>query len=135
MQAGLLRFSGVNRPGLIEAFIIILRSSFPYRGFPGLIAPASLKRCAALRFFSSVGERFSGVNRPGLIEAKKLGASRGSACAGFSGVNRPGLIEANSRSRDAARGRGGFPGLIAPASLKQEFPLQRRRRTATVFRG
>ena len=39
-------------------------------GFPGLIAPASLKRLIPLPP-SRLKPRFSGVNRPGLIEASK----------------------------------------------------------------
>ena len=61
------RFSGVNRPGLIEARRKSSSARTATTGFPGLIAPASLKvQNLALR---SAGRRvFSGVNRPGLIE-------------------------------------------------------------------
>ena len=100
-------------------------------GFPGLIAPASLK---PFEFPSVVfrQDSFSGVNCPGLIEARFTDQSLDRIIA-FSGVNCPGLIEA--RAGDTSEGRSpGFPGLIAPASLKLVLHRPDLRR-GDVFRG
>ena len=78
-------------------------------GFPGLIAPASLKH------------RHSG--------------RRHVRAGGFSGVNRPGLIEAKTKVPFSITGDIGFPGLIAPASLKLPQRPYQRRIVVVVFRG
>ncbi len=61
-------------------------------GYPGLIAPASLKHCI-ISIFTITLYSLSGVNRPGLIEANGNGLDWPVHCW-LSGVNRPGLIEA-----------------------------------------
>ena len=86
------------------------------RSFPGLIAPASLKRPPS-RNRPRHPAGFSGVNRPGLIEAYSRTFPTFSGRR-FSGVNRPGLIEAARSASRIPPSRPGFPGLIAPASLK-----------------
>ncbi len=83
--------SGVNRPGLIEA----RRPGAvrpPLSGYPGLIAPASLK-LGVTSMDVPTDQVLSGVNRPGLIEAVVI----------YSLYSSP-LVR--------------YPGLIAPASLK-----------------
>ena len=82
---------------------------FPPQGFPGLIAPASLKP-------------------PRRISARIVQAE-------FSGVNCPGLIEARGTAVSASPDRSRFPGLIAPASLKLSSWYQTPVRIVAVFRG
>ena len=80
----------------------------PVEGFPGLIAPASLKR-AGDGVPQVVHALFSGVNCPGLIEAfwTMLRCLTGAA---FSGVNCPGLIEAQRVCSDRSPPRTVFRG-------------------------
>ena len=89
-------------------------------GFPGLIAPASLKPAPLLTAMLAAQPGFPGLIAPASLKhsfrCRSLPARRR-----FSGVNRPGLIEARAARRSLATGRVGFPGLIAPASLKLEF--------------
>ena len=73
-----MKFSGVNCPGLIEANLGQLRLDESAQRFPGLIAPASLKRVRALSLRRR-RDRFSGVNCPGLIEASSGAISTTSA--------------------------------------------------------
>ena len=82
----------------------------PQKGFPGLIAPASLKPESEYD-----------------LEQKEM--------KGFSGVNRPGLIEARTTRQTCFRPPLGFPGLIAPASLKRMADIVSARRPEAVFRG
>ena len=71
-------------------------------GFPGLIAPASLKRGSLISPFRR-SALFSGVNCPGLIEAMMNAAGLRRRMM-FSGVNCPGLIEAVLRMIHLAGG-------------------------------
>ena len=122
-------------------------------GYPGLIAPASLKPSGAPGP-EAESSRLSGVNRPGLIEAPEAELRR-LPCYSYpgliapaslklfhqqprvGGVHRyPGLIAPASLKRDPVRLPAGrddrYPGLIAPASLKQRhagrFRRSKRRR-------
>ena len=82
---------------------------YPNTGFPGLIAPASLKA------------DFHPEARP-------------SAARGFPGLIAPAsLKEAIKKGLCAAH--NGFPGLIAPASLKEIAMPQACRARRKVFRG
>lgn len=89
----LVRFPGYSCPGLIEAAHRCLRRGRRWREFPGIHAPASLKRVAPLG-----RESGSGVFR-GLC---------------------PGFIEVLIRRREGQHGYGVSQGFHAPASLKQE---------------
>ena len=61
-------FSGPKSPGLVEALIRRSISSGAVSRFPGLKAPASLKRVAADMDALAV-DVFSGPKSPGLVEA------------------------------------------------------------------
>ena len=102
-------------------------------GFPGLIAPASLKHprgsCRPAR-----APWFSGVNRPGLIEAGSLTAGRFNRLRGFPGLIAPASLKLPRIAALNGVDRAGFPGLIAPASLKQPS-FRRTFRRSSGFPG
>ena len=85
--------SGAFRSGLIEAVLVCTLFRSFFQGYPGLFAPASLKR-----------HRFS----PTIARASPL-----------SGAFRSGLIEALFLCADGRCREKGYPGLFAPASLKR----------------
>ena len=101
--------SGAYSPGLIEAASVRSTSApAPMRAYPGLIAPASLKRHAVAdnRDHSNhlAGAGLSGAYSPGLIEAEPAvirpsdwdpaDAYRARLRRDLSGAYSPGLIEA-----------------------------------------
>ena len=90
-------------------------------GFPGLIAPASLKQVAdpAVLEILILGRRFPGLIAPASLKPRRR-AHSASEHLEFSGVNCPGLIEATASFGLRFSVRPSFPGLIAPASLKRQ---------------
>ena len=91
------------------------------RGFPGLIAPASLKRPPS-RWRRRRPERFSGVNCPGLIEAREVRRGSSKGYGPFSGVNCPGLIEAQFLNETATVGPK-FSGVNCPGLIEASTTL------------
>ena len=91
-RASIGRFSGVNRPGLIEATWQRQTTKHFGSGFPGLIAPASLKPWSMVTMLGFC-PGFPGLIAPASLK-RATAPWRRFAGLGFSGVNRPGLIEA-----------------------------------------
>ncbi len=85
--------------------------------YPGLIAPASLKRmCARLTLLAA--SCYPGLIAPASLKRMLLAQTLKQALP-LSGVNRLGLIEALAGDPSNCL-HTGYPGLIAPASLKHE---------------
>ena len=88
-------------------------------GYPGLRAPASLKR-VRLSVVESAHVKLSGASRPGLIEAFWRRSSVG-AQASLSGASRPGLIEAGIHAAGAALDIGKLSGASRPGLIEAVY--------------
>ena len=102
--------------------------------YPGLIAPASLKRLQPRKRSLPIPPY------PGLIAPASLKRfstySRDQKCWGaLSGAYSPGLIEAGSGALVDITQRAPYPGLIAPASLKLFRRPPAALRLAALIRG